>query len=306
MGADQSLEEKKNRSSEDRSLEDVWAFCSTKNQICATNKSEGLVFRDKVGKTIDRRAKIIYSDPKYNFSSYRALCQLTVKLPSGKKAVGSCKGIKLRNERYILTCAHNVVGWSSLKNRWVNYESMFMYRARQGEKSWRICRSISQKHVHVHPKHNGHCDSGFDIAICKQMELDSKNRKTESFCSSDSIINDSSWNSVNPKLLKKGMSIEVAGYPGEKKGHPHTHAGVIAHVTETPLGGHLIWYNVDCTPGNSGSSIMITDESFLKAHKDFSRWKKVTIGVHTGFDHNEGLNFGTLITPSICDWIQNF
>ena len=99
------------------------------------------------------------------------------------------------------------------------------------------------------------------------------------------------------------MAIEIAGYPGEQVGQPFTHTGVIIDITKTALGGYVLWHNVDCSGGNSGSAIMITDEEWIKKYSFNKNVKKVIIGVHTGHDPLERLNFGTLITPSLHKWI---
>lgn len=113
---------------------------------------------------------------------------------------------------------------------------------------------------------------------------------------------------VKPKHIKKGMGIELAGFPGEKGGWPYTHRGKIVEVTKTKLGGHLLLYDVDATPGNSGSCLSITDKDFLSNYRRKynlnDKIKKVTVGVHTGHCAVDNLNYGTLITPSMGKWIR--
>jgi len=101
--------------------------------------------------------------------------------------------------------------------------------------------------------------------------------------------------------VRKGIPIEVVGYPGEKKGYPYTHTGKILDIVEIDIGGWVLWYDADTTPGNSGSPIYLTDEKYLK-QKSISA-AKMLIGVHTGHDEAEGSNFGTFLTPSLLEWM---
>jgi len=113
------------------------------------------------------------------------------------------------------------------------------------------------------------------------------------------------WNNADAESIKRGMAVELAGYPGEKKGWPYTHTGRVIDITKTKLGGHILWYDADATPGNSGSCVMITDKDFIKSISKKVGIKKVIVGVHTGHDPVVNLNYGTLITPSIGEWIRN-
>merc|ERR1719184_498712 len=100
---------------------------------------------------------------------------------------------------------------------------------------------------------------------------------------------------MNPKDVSKGMTIELVGYPGEKEGYPFTHTAKIVDITEKENGGWVLWYDADSTPGNSGSAIYLIDEKYIANQNLEKRVTKLLIGVHTGHDDAEGLNFGTLL-----------
>jgi len=95
----------------------------------------------------------------------------------------------------------------------------------------------------------------------------------------------------------------VVGYPAELKGYPYYHEGQIVKSLMTKAGGWLIYYDVDCTPGNSGSPIYVTDQSWIKQYHS-SNVEKIAIGVHVGHDHLAGLNFGTVLTKAMYSWIE--
>jgi len=288
------------------SLANVVAFSTKRKQMSAPSK-EGLVVTDSDDKVVDRRTKIVYTDLKFNYVSYYMLSQLTAKVSDGKKGVGSCTEVlgAMKGERHFLTCAHNLVDYSVRSGRILPYSDSMIYKARQGEKRSRVIFQANNKKCRVHPDYNGQPDCGFDIGIIpviKGSEVDAKELKSWGTMLSDNW-EDVRWHAPDPDTIKKGMSVELAGYPGEKGGWPHTHTGIVVDVTKTKLGGYLIWYNCDATPGNSGSCVMITDKDFIEATVD-ERISKLIVGVHTGHDAVEKLNYGTLITPTIDEWIM--
>jgi len=63
-----------------------------------------------------------------------------------------------------------------------------------------------------------------------------------------------------------------------------------------------MYHTCDTTPGNSGSSIMVTDQNLIGYYK--KGITKVCIGIHTGSEPLKHLNFATLITPDIGCWIE--
>jgi len=232
------------------------------------------------------------------------LCQLTAKVSNGKKGVGSCTAVEVTQERakQFLTCAHNLVDYSSRSGRLRPYTDSFIYKARQGEKRSRAIFQAINKECRVHPNYNGQPDCGFDIGIIpilKDSKVEDSSREVWKTKLSHDWA-DVAWKPVDPASIKKGMAVELAGFPGEKEGWPHTHTGKVVDVTKTNLGGHLIWYDCDATPGNSGSCVMITDKDYVKNYVA----SKLIVGVHTGHDSVEKLNYGTLITPVIKEWMD--
>jgi len=294
-------DEKKDSDCADHSLDHIVAFSTKKQQMCAPSK-EGLITSDKNGTPIDRRIKICYDDEKFFSSSYSAPCQITAIVPGGKKGVGSASAYVADRGKALcfITCAHNLVAWSSLRKRTVPFKDVRVYARRDGKKKWHFLVERMEKRV-VHPKYNGQPDCGFDFGIITHAKVaDIHDFNFKNFNpKSDSAIH---W--MNPKDVAKGMTIELIGYPGEKKGHAFTHTGKILDIMESDLGGWVIWYDADATPGNSGSAIWLTDEKYVKKHFNPS-FNKLLIGVHTGHDEAEGCNFGTLFTQSLKRWIDS-
>jgi len=65
-----------------------------------------------------------------------------------------------------------------------------------------------------------------------------------------------------------------------------------------------MYHTCDTTPGNSGSSVMVTDEDFIPAYMLEEGFTKKCIGIHTGSEPLKHLNFATLITTDIAGWIH--
>jgi len=285
----------------DHSLKNVVAFSVTKKQMCLAIRQEGLLKVDPNGNEIDRRVKVDYDNEQYGSrESYRILYQLTAQV-GGKKMVGTSFKILINIKAHILTCGHNLVGWNNFEGKIVNHKNVWAYEMRQDENSWTECRNVNTAGVRFHPKLNGSSpDSGFDIAVGR---LGKRVGKRNSVSKKPAIVDDVQTSFCNPELLRDGMTIEVPGYPGEKDGCPHTHEGTIVRVTKTRAGGWILMHNVDCTCGNYGSPIMITDKRYLEAANTPPWVEKVVIGVHTGHGTISGFNFGTLITPSAVRWV---
>jgi len=286
------------------SLDDVqWYIQETKEGYLPSMK-EGLLTEDSDGYEVDRRIKIDFSREEYGYASYRNNCQVIATSPYGKRYGGS--GVTVGD--YTLTNAHNVGGWTPLKNRFSKYSKMHMYQARQGPDKWVVCNYLNKRSVHVYPDYKGRPDYGVDIALCQHTETVSRNRNTTNF--QNTIEQDVKLYYADPNELSPGMTVEIAGYPGEKDklGHPYTHTGEITAITDRRRqgGGVLIWHNVDCSGGNSGSGIMITDNEWIRKFNDRNGdcVEKVIIGLHTGYHRTDRANFGTLITPSIFEWIR--
>jgi len=294
-GVDFSKETKEERKCMDHSLKNVLPFSTGKKQMAGCSK-EGLLLKNKQGVLTDRRIKINYKDKKFQFQSFSDLCQLKGKFPNGLEGIGSCLLAYVNQDWFVLTCAHNLALVSTFSQCKLILDEGFVYAGRQGEKLWDKLYTIDPKEVLVHPKFNGEPHCGYDVGICRVTLV---NNMGYGYHSDDHF-----WHFANPKDLKIGMEVEVGGYPGEKNGFPYYHTGKIVYIKETSQGGWLLYYDVDTTPGTSGSPIRIIDESYVKKHTFDSDKKKITIGVHTGHDYFEGLNFGTLITSELYMWIH--
>jgi len=285
---------------DEHSLDNIVAFSTKKRQMCAPNK-EGLM-RDENGTPVDRRIKICFDDEKFFSSSYARLCQVTALVPGGKKGVGSGFFRRTKEFYFIVTCAHNLVAWSSLRKCAVPFKNLRTYGMRDGKNNWLFLSKGHGKKL-AHPKYNGQPDCGYDLGIILTRK---KPKHLQPLLSNYNKLvknKDTHFHAMNPKDIVKGMTIELAGYPGEKKGYPYTHTGKIVAVVESDLGGWVLWYNADATPGNSGSPIILTDEKYVKTHALDPRVTKLVIGSHTGHDEAEGCNFGTLLTPSLEKWM---
>jgi len=299
--SDETKEEDVKRMGHD--VEHLVAFSSSRKQMSVCSQ-EGLLMSDEKGKK-DRRIKIDFSDINFQCVSFNSLCQLKAKLPNGEEALGSCTCFKIPNgKQTILTCAHNLVTLSTLDNSHIKHQEGYVYAMRQGKNNWWSLWELDQSKIRVHPKFDGSAYCGFDIGTCTILRKSHKNDHSVKYNSVEEKV-DCGWKCARPKDLKPGMTVEVAGYPGEKKGNPYFHSGKIKHIKKTTAGGWLLYYDLDTTPGNSGSHIQITDADYVKEHAPpHVDVKKITIGVHTGNDAAEGLNFGTLITPALERWIE--
>jgi len=287
---------------DDHSLDNIVAFSTTKQQMCAPSK-EGLIIKDKNDKLIDRRIKICYDDEKFLSTSYSVPCQITAILPNGDKGVGSALVCGFKGASFVasfVTCAHNLVGWSERRKCAVPYKKLRVYGRRYGEKKWFFSTDSIEKTI-VHPKYNGKPECGYDLGIIVHGTKYPKLNECHFPKYMPPVDCEVHW--MNPKDVTKGMTIELVGYPGEKKGYPYTHAGEILDITESDLGGWVLWYNADATTGNSGSAIWLTDEKYVQKHSKPGT-SKFLIGVHTGHDKMEGCNFGTLLTKSLEIWLK--
>jgi len=309
-GADLFDEKKEVDVNEGYSLNNIVAFSSKRKQM-SLPALEGLLTSDDDGRLVDRRTKVLYRDSDFCYASYYMLSQMTAKLLNdGKKAVGSgAEVIKKGKGRWLLTCAHNLVEYGGRTNRVVPYTDFYIYKARQGVKTWTARYRGDDKNIRVHPKYNGNPDCGFDIGLISIMKTISQPELLKTSVWGYDNLNSDLYQDVicyhvNPDQIKKGMIVELAGFPGEKRGWPHTQRGKVVDVTKTELGGHMLWYDVDATPGNSGSCLMIIDKDYVKSVHPNGKIKKVVVGVHAGHCAAENLNYGTLITPSIGEWID--
>jgi len=278
-------------------LKNVGSLSASQKQETTSSK-EGLLISDKY-MLVDRRTKIDFGDKSYQLRSYVALCQMKVQLRPGIEAVGSCSRIRLNGDDYVFTCAHNLVTWDNLHDRGVNVQKGFVYTMRQGEDCWTKLHEIQVNRILVHPNYEGEPYSGFDFAVAPIVLKEHENSKYKGFISK----NDINWGGVKPESIEVGLNIEVAGFPGDKKGYSYVHSGKIVAKKKTKAGGWVIYYDVDTTPGNSGSDVNVIDKAWVQKYgrPGFTKW---TIGVHTGHCHAAGLNYGTLITPAIYKWFE--
>jgi hypothetical protein len=278
------------------SLDNVVAFSSTKRAMCPLS-DEGLVTRNDDGKAVDRRIKIFYDNRKFHKSSYFSLCQVTSKLRDGSKAVGS--GFYINSRGVYITSAHNVMAFSIRTKLPIIFGDWRIYSARQGEDNYVDCSFVNNDKVSIHHEFNGQSIFGFDIS--KLLVTNKFNPRKTRY--TQSLAMDVTF--AEPRLndIKSGMTVEVAGYPGKGRGYPFTHIGKVVDITSTALGGCLLWYDVDTTPGNSGSCVMITDMNYVRTCTSDPGIRKVIVGVHSGHDEVKQLNYGTLITTSLYKWI---
>lgn len=188
------------------------------------------------------------------------------------------------------------------------YTDLTAYQRRQGaetyEAKWLVVEAI------VHPLYDGSPACGFDIALLLLgQNLGGKNYTTKNYAPNAAL--DMFSFQADPTSLDKS-TIRISGYPGDadKVTWPYTHSGPVFKVAKTTLGGYVIYYQVDTTPGNSGSPIQVTDATWVNQCKSrlsekfrAPNYNCVTIGVHTGALAVEKLNFGTLLTPELFKWM---
>jgi len=296
------LDEKKvDHEADKHSLKNVFGFSTVKKQF-SNDRSEGLLEKDGKGGLNDRREKIDFGIEKFKLQSFAQLCQMSADVRNGVRGVGTCTDIAVNDTNYMLTCAHNLVTQSVLTGSFVVHKSGYVYSMRQGERAWYELCKLDPKNIHVHPDFNGSSYCGYDIALCGYTREDNNSNGRVKY---NGFTVDVVWGVGDPKMLKEGYKIQVGGYPGEKDGWPHHHIGEITDIMETKEKGWIIFYNIDATPGMSGSPIMIIDERFIPEKDQALGIKKIVIGVHTGHDIVEGKNFGTLITPDLEKWIDS-
>lgn len=287
------------------SLKNKKAFSTLKNQKEGFSK-EGLLRRDQNGAREDRRTKIEFVWNKPASASFASLCQLAGSMTDSLDGIGSCCMIEVGGVPSILTSALNMITKSALTGNFLEHKCGYMYQMRQGEDAWLKLWKLEINKMRVHPRYDGEEASGFDIAVCPVVrqphEFDLRVRYSK-------LTTDCQWISVDPADIKVGYEIEVGGYPGEKNGYPHVQRGKIKHIKRTKEGGCILFYDVDTTPGNSGSPIWMVDERFFDDFKNKNKLRKgitkFTIGIHSGHSVVDMLNYGILTTPAIQKWMEN-
>jgi len=306
-GRNIAVERKEDGKNEDWSDEDlrpdhICEFPTWTGELYSTQK-DVLIIREDGGKN-DKRVQIFLKKPDFHCRSYFMLCQIVTKLRDGKIAAGT-GACKVRGREFqFLSCAHNLQMFSARKRTLVPYQSLKVYRARQGIDCYLNRGKVDPNEIITHPNYDGNPACGFDIGMFSVVKAISEKANVNTHGTLNSVKNDVIRHYANPQTLRKGMSVEIAGYPIKKGGHPYKLEGKIEATTKTALGGYLIWYDVEGTSFNPGSSIMVTDKNFVKSATNNPAIKKVIIGVHAGQDDVVGLNYGTLITKPIHDWIK--
>jgi len=158
------------------------------------------------------------------------------------------------------------------------------------------CIYFDDSRKRVYSKFDGKSSCGFDIVKLTAINVTDSIYKEFSL----SLPKNLQWDVLFTKLrvngIKKGMSVEVPGYPTESRGRPYTHTKKVIDIMNTPNGGRWLWYDADTTPGNAGSCIMITYMDYVASCTVDPETKKVVVGIHAGHDEVEHLNYGTLIT----------
>jgi len=290
---------------EDLSPDNICDFPTWTGEVYSS-QVEALIIRDDCGK-IDNRVQIVLKKDEFQCESYFMLCQIVSKLKGSKIAAGTGTCKVTSEQAVFLTCAHNLQMLSVRRRNLVPYKNLKVYRARQGKDTYLISGTgnVDHNEIITHPKYNGNPACGFDIGMFAVSKFKSDMPNDNIHGSMKSLKNDVIRYYAKIKNLKPGMSVEIAGYPIEKGGHPYTLKGKIIGTTKTALGGYLVWYDVGCTICNSGSSIMITDKTFVKSVTNDPDIKKVLVGVHAGQDGTVGWSFGTLITKSLHYWIED-
>merc|ERR1719192_115929 len=127
---------------------------------------------------------------------------------------------------------------------------------RQGEKAWYQLYKLDNENKRIHNKYNGQPTCGFDIAVCAYSEV---NHEYSGQIKFEGFKNNLCWCSAKPETLEVGYKIEVVGYPGDKDLWPYYQRGEITDVKKKNEGGWILYYDIDTTPGMSGSPIMIVD-----------------------------------------------
>ena len=289
------------------------AFSTSAQQMDPASQ-EGLHFKVG-GKEQDRRNYVDFKNDENKLSSYECTVQIEGLDCNGGRFVGSGSAVNRNGIDYIYTCAHNIIGVSPLDGKKVPYTDLTAYRMRKGPDVYESKYLLTQ--TAVHPKYDGKPGCGFDIAVCRVgKKLPGRNATATNYSTKKSVA-DSFAGSIAPNKLKEGTMVQVAGYPGEKAGLLYEHSGPVAQVIETELGGYVLTYKLDTTPGNSGSKVMVVDETIVKQYPglaareqrykdrgDEHNFQKMIIGIHTGSDYTNQVNFGTLITPEIKKWLN--
>jgi len=217
-------------------------------------------------------------------------------------------GINIKTVKY-LTLARNLVHFSFHSKRFVpNKDKYNIYKERHGADRSLVKMVGDHNNVYIHPKYNGYPDCGFDIGILPFMENVGRRSSSKSV-DNGAGVDTTGWHDVllfdgKVDSIEKGMTVEVAGYPSKRGSSQESDNGKIIDVRRTKQGGYLLWYKASIKPVQPGSCIMITDSNFIKQYANTSGAEKVIVGLHSGYDAVAELNYGTMITPNIIEWMR--
>lgn len=217
---------------------------------------------------------------------------------------------------FILTCAHNLCWYSVNRDKLILHKNMVGYKVRIGPNIWiEKYTSFGADQLIIHPKYPKfpHEQSGYDIAMIimdPEEGEEGPQYNTDNYNSAEPVPDTytSFITEADAKAQLVEKDVEVAGYPVDKNklNWMYTHTGPVKEILKNEeSGGYTFSYEVDTTPGQSGSAVVVVDEGFVewdKAKHRFKRQdykKKICIGIHTGHRPEDGCNVGTLITPEI-------
>jgi len=304
MGQEYTLErkldeEKKIDENEDE-LDDYFGVPSLVAFSGALRSSEALLVSDQSEEDQNRGTEITYGNAKFNFTSYTRLCQMIGMLPNKAIGTGPCTRVRLNNEDYIISCAHNFCSVSSLRNTTHMFEKVRVFEGREGD-TWKQFWTCNVQETYVHPKYNGVVDCGFDIGVSRIRKRTHKLNGTAKI-DEKSTVDDCDVGIGDPKDIVEGMTVEVAG---SVRGIPFTSEGKILSAKSKANGGCMVFYKLETTPADSGGCIMIKDKNYIAKHCEKRGVSKLIIGVHTGHDGLDGIHFGTLISPQAFKWITS-
>lgn len=91
------------------------------------------------------------------------------------------------------------------------------------------------------------------------------------------------------------------------------HRGQVKGVQAQAYGGYIVTYDVETSPGNSGSPIHVIQPNIVQQYAGYHsqlaepgqkfQLEKQMFAVHTGCDAAANLNYGTLMTHDIQQWM---
>lgn len=194
----------------------------------------------------------------------------------------------------VLTTAHNIFDGKTGEL----YHDRMAYRAKKGTEAYQAEFQLSKNKVAFHQDYDGTPWGGHDIAMIKiEKNIGGKNGH-KYFYGIGHMEYDYIWKPYTASKLSVGMKIQVIGYPGEKGGYLYQHTGQLLEIETTSTGGVALWYDLDTTPGQSGSPV------YLILEKPEGKVIKHRIGIHQGWNIERRQNCGTLLTPPIMKWIN--